>query len=188
MEQADTMTADTSPDSTESTPHSISDCEEHQKSSMPLFSQENQSEIVLSQQKDQANLPNGICNGEKTSGLFWHEDTNGCEWAIKVAGSINPSPQAQNGADSVRATSTQPTTVGAFKLGLLWFCPMRKKFIKLIYRNHCNTVYALIRDLLASSGLLNWPKITYRPQLSGCRGLLGDGSVYYMYGLLRLNM
>mgnify|MGYP001796070457 CR=1 FL=1 len=117
MEQTDTMTADTSPDSTESTPHSISDCEEHQKSSMPLISQENRSDIVPSQQKDQASLPNGICNGEKTSGLFLPEDTNGCVWGIRVAVSIN-SPPAQNGADSASATSNQPTTVGAFILGL----------------------------------------------------------------------
>ena len=89
MEQTDTMTADTSPDSTESTPHSISDCEEHQKSFMPLISQENQSEIVPSQQKDQVILTNGIFNGEKTSGLFPYEGTNGCVRGIRGAGSIN---------------------------------------------------------------------------------------------------
>ena len=101
MEQTDTMTADTSPDSTESTPHSISDCEEHQKSSMPLISQENQSEIVPSQQKDQAILTNGIFNGEKTSGLFSYEGPNGCVWGIRGAGSINEegrgSPQSRRG-------------------------------------------------------------------------------------------
>ena len=92
MEQTDTMTADTSPDSTESTPHSISDCEEHQKSSMPLISQENQSEIVPSQQKDQAILTNGIFNGEKTSGLFSFEGTYGCVWGERAASSINSTP------------------------------------------------------------------------------------------------
>ena len=105
MEQADTMTADTSPDSTESTPHSISDCEEHQKSSMPLISQENQSKTVPSQQKDQAILSNGIFNGEKTSGLFSYEGTNGCVWG---AGSTNPHlPPTQTGADSASVTYTQ---------------------------------------------------------------------------------
>ena len=93
MEQTDTMTADTSPDSTESTPHSISDCEEHQKSSMPLISQENQSEIVPSLQKDQAVLTNGIYNGEKTSDLFSYEGTNGCLLCERGAGPINLTPQ-----------------------------------------------------------------------------------------------
>ena len=124
MEQTNTMTADTSPDSTESTPPSISDCVEHQKSSMPLISQENQSDIVPSQQKDHAILTNGIFNGEKTPGLFSYEGTNGCVWGIRGAGSINPHPPPQHKLGLIGPVSHTPST--------LCFCLMRKFFVELI--------------------------------------------------------